>query len=428
MDGSRIPGGFAVETAAQQGGSQIDIRPLRRRRERNSGQVSAYVPCGGCMACSWAENRGGHLSGSPFAADGLTDGNILLFTAPMPNSLVAIGAWLARSRKGAGKSGALAGSSYSGSKPVGLRRPVIGRAARMTRRGIMSEIEVSVLSDIACRLGEGPTYDARIDTLFWFNIVECKLLEHPLSGGETRVHELPLMASALADIDEERQLLVTETGLQIRDRATGRLTMLAEVEADRPDTRSNDARPHPCGALWFSTMSKTSEERAGAIYWFFKGEVRRLFSHITVPNSICFSPDGAIGYFADTRENRLYRVACDPETGLPVDEPVLTVDGNQMPGGIDGSVTDAQGTIWNARWGGARIDAWSPRGELIRSIRMPARQISCPAFIGRDARRLVATSAFSGMDEEARKADPHAGKTFLIDLEVEGRLDPPVLL
>ncbi|WEX09495.1 SMP-30/gluconolactonase/LRE family protein [Chelativorans sp. AA-79] len=292
----------------------------------------------------------------------------------------------------------------------------------------MSKVAVSVLSDVACRLGEGPSYDARTDTLFWFDILERKLLEKPLSGTETIVHTLPVMASAIADIDAERQLLVTETGLQLRDRASGRLDMLMEVDANRPDMRSNDARPHPAGALWFGTMSKTAEEQAGAIYWFFKGELRRLFSHITVPNSICFSPDGAIGYFADTRENRLYRIACDPETGLPVDDPVLTVEGKEMPGGIDGSVVDTQGTIWNARWGGARIDAWSPRGELIRSIPMPARQISCPVFIGRDAGRLAATSAYEGMDGEAREADPEAGKTFLVDLDVQGRLDPPVLL
>ncbi|MCT7378560.1 SMP-30/gluconolactonase/LRE family protein [Chelativorans salis] len=292
----------------------------------------------------------------------------------------------------------------------------------------MSDAAVSVLSDTACRLGEGPAYDAHTDTLFWFDILERKLLELPLSGGKEQVHDLPVMASALARVDEARQLLVTETGLQLRDRASGALEMLAEVEADRPDTRSNDARPHPAGALWFGTMGKSGQEQTGAIYWFFKGEVRRLFSHITIPNSICFSPDGAIGYFADTRENRLYRVACDPETGLPVDDPVLTVEGNEMPGGIDGSVMDADGTLWNARWGAGRLDAWTARGELIRSIQLPARQVTCPVFIGRNADRLAVTSAFEDMDEAARKADPQAGKTFVLDLAVNGRLDPPVLL
>lgn len=292
----------------------------------------------------------------------------------------------------------------------------------------MSDVAVSVLSDVSCHLGEGPSYDALTDALFWFDILGCRLLEQPLSGGAAIIHELPVMASAVAAVDKDRQLLVTETGLQLRDRATGKLDMLAEVEADRPDTRSNDARVHPCGALWFSTMSRKAEEQAGAIYWFSSGEVKRLFSHITIPNSICFSPDGAIGYFADTRENRLYRMACDPETGLPVDDPVLILEGNETPGGIDGSVVDADGKIWNARWGGARLDVLTSRGELIHSIELPVRQPSCPAFIGRNADRLAVTSALEGMDADARRADPDAGKTFVLDLEVKGRLDPPVRL
>ncbi|WP_173934452.1 SMP-30/gluconolactonase/LRE family protein [Chelativorans sp. Marseille-P2723] len=292
----------------------------------------------------------------------------------------------------------------------------------------MTEIAASVLSEVACKLGEGPIYEPHSDTLFWFDILEQKLLEHPLAGGETRIHALPVMASALARLDEASHLLVTEKGLMLREIATGRLSMLHEVEADRPDMRSNDARAHPCGALWFGTMSKKGEEQEGAIYWYFKGELRRLFSHITTPNSICFSQDGTIGYFSDTGENRLYRVACDPEMGLPVDDPVLTIEGNEMPGGIDGSVVDAHGAIWNARFGSGRLDVWNHRGELVRSVKLPARQVTCPAFIGRDARKLAVTSASKGLDEEGLKNDPLAGKTFILDLDVEGRLEPAVQL
>jgi sugar lactone lactonase YvrE len=36
---------------------------------------------------------------------------------------------------------------------------------------------VSVFSDHICELGEGPSYDPATDTLFWFDIVNGKLLE-----------------------------------------------------------------------------------------------------------------------------------------------------------------------------------------------------------------------------------------------------------
>ncbi len=285
-----------------------------------------------------------------------------------------------------------------------------------------------ILSGETCVLGEGPTYDAAADTLYWFDILESRMLTRKLSGGETVIHQFQEMASAIATIDAERQLLVTETGLHMRDARTGKLSPHMSVEASNAGTRSNDARVHPCGALWFSTMGKKAEAGAGAIYWYFRGEVRLLYPAITIPNSICFSADGSVGYYADTAQNLLYRVDCDADTGLPTGEPKLFVDGRARGGGIDGSVVDLNGTLWNAVWGGARVDAYAPDGTLVRSVVVPVSQPSCPAFVGANADRMVVTSAWEHMDAAARAADPHAGKTFLLDIEVNGRHEPNVLI
>ncbi|MBB6466051.1 sugar lactone lactonase YvrE [Aminobacter lissarensis] len=286
----------------------------------------------------------------------------------------------------------------------------------------------TILSDEACELGEGPTYDPATDTLYWFDILNSRLLEKKLSGGQTRIHQLDEMASAIATIDGERQLLLTETGLHVRDMASGKLTLHMSVEAANASTRSNDARVHPCGALWFGTMGKTAEAGAGAIYWYFRGELRLLFPAISIPNSICFSPDGKTAYYTDTAVNLLYRLDCDADTGLPLGEPKLFVDRRGGRGDIDGSVVDRDGVLWNASWGGGRVDAYAPDGRLMRIVPVPAVQTSCPAFVGAAADRMVVTSAAEGMSAKARRADPHAGKTFLLDIKVNGRHEPNVLI
>lgn len=289
-------------------------------------------------------------------------------------------------------------------------------------------VAVSIFSDIACQLGEGPTYDPATNTVYWFDIVGRKLLEKRYPDGRTIVHDLPFMASALAVIDADRQLLMTETGLHVRDVRTGRLTLHTAIEADNPVTRSNDSRVHPSGAFWVGTMGKDAELAAGAIYWFFRGELRLLYPGITIPNSICFSADGTIAYFVDSRAKKLMRVSCDPATGLPLDEPRVLVDDTGTVGSIDGSVADADGNIWNARWGSGRMDCYNPDGKILRSIAIPAGQSTCPVFVGPDADRVAVTSAWNNLSKPARKADPHAGKTFLVDLPVRGRFDPKVAL
>jgi len=291
----------------------------------------------------------------------------------------------------------------------------------------MTDPAITPLSDHVCELGEGPTYDPATGTLYWFDILNGLLVEHR-SGSETKTHALGRMAAALAVVDDRRQLVSTEHGLYMRDAATGALTLHTPVEADNAATRSNDARVHPCGAFWISTMGKKAETGAGSIYWFFKGELRRLFSGITIPNSIAFTADGAVAYYTDSATGILMRTACDPNTGLPVGEPRAFADRGGGSGDHDGSVVDLDGTLWNARWGEGRVCAYSPDGRLVRSIAMPARQPSCPAFYGPDADRLAVTSARSGMSAEQRAADPEAGKTFLIDLPVRGRFEPRVLI
>lgn len=291
----------------------------------------------------------------------------------------------------------------------------------------MEEVPTSVLSAERCHLGEGPTYDAAADTAWWFDIVERRLFEARLDSGQIVIHSLAVMGSALARIDAQHQLLVADDGLYVREPAGGRISLYRPLEAENAATRSNDARVHPCGTFWIGTMGRKAERELGAIYALYRGELTRLYDRVTIPNAICFSPDGTVGYFADTGKNVLYRVDLDATTGLPRGEPAALVT-RRGGGGIDGAVVDADGLIWNARWGGGCIDVYSPRGEHLRSIRVPARQSSCPAFIGRDFSRLLVTSAWQGMAEDAKRADPDHGRTFILDVAVRGRPEPDVKL
>jgi sugar lactone lactonase len=293
---------------------------------------------------------------------------------------------------------------------------------------VSAEPSVRILNARRCRLGEGPSYEAETDTLFWFDILDRKLLEHSFVSGTTIVHGLPFMASAIFAVDARRQLILSEQGLHLRDRASGALSPHTAVEADNAVTRSNDARAHPSGAIWFGTMGIDEEPGAGAIYHFFKGGVRVLFSDITIPNSICFSPDGAIAYFVDTPTQQLMRVAIDPKTALPIGAPQLFYEHNGK-GWIDGSVCDSDGNVWNARWGAGEVACHAPDGRVISSLNVQlSPQTSCPAFVGKNADRMIVTSAYKLMSGEALAAAPDAGKTFIADLRVNGRHEPKVLL
>ena len=291
----------------------------------------------------------------------------------------------------------------------------------------MEDVPTRLLSAERCQLGEGPTYDPSTGTAWWFDILERRLFECRIASGVTTIHTLPRMGSALARIDAGRQLVVTDDGLYVRTMSDGRMELFVAVEADNPSTRSNDARVHPSGTLWFGTMGRRAEHGAGAIYALHAGKVVRLYPDISIPNAICFSPSGEIGYFTDTARNVLNRVALDAATGLPTGDPVPLIH-HRDAGGLDGAVVDADGLIWNARWGAGCVDVYDPAGRRLRSLRVPALQSSCPAFVGPDLSQLLVTSAWQGMDEAARAADPGHGQTFLLEAGARGRPEPDVKL
>lgn len=276
-----------------------------------------------------------------------------------------------------------------------------------------------------CELGEGPHYDRSTDTAWWFDIVGRKLIEYRFAENRSLVHDLPRMGSMIAPVDAERQLLAMEDGLYLRTRADGRLNLLAPLEADNAVTRSNDGRVHPSGRLWIGTMGRNAEHQAGSIYWFDGSELRRLYGDISIPNSICFSPDGRTGYFADTALNTVWRVALDPATGLPVGEPEAHLSEKDLPlgGSFDGSVIDADGVLWNASWGGGSVSGFAPDGSLVQTFEVPAAQTTCPCFVGPDLDRMLVTSAWQGYSAASRAADPGAGYTFVIDGDFRGHAD-----
>lgn len=288
---------------------------------------------------------------------------------------------------------------------------------------VVQEFTGKSLDDSQLVLGEGPSFDPISHCLIWFNILQSEMHELNIETGTKSVYHLPFMASVYAAIDADRQLIASDEGLFIRDRVSGALELHAVLEAGNETNRSNDGRMHPSGALWIGTMGKEAQQDAGAIYHVAKGVVTLLFDKITIPNGICFSPDGTRGYFVDTKSNHYMTVQLDPHSGLPIGKVELFMDQSDTGSGCDGSVCDADGYIWNARWGGSAIYRYAPDGTIDAQYQVPPAQPTCPVFYGKDLGRLGFTSAYEHMDEDSRAANAANGQTFDLGIAVKGVQD-----
>jgi sugar lactone lactonase YvrE len=285
----------------------------------------------------------------------------------------------------------------------------------------MTGADATVFDPTRCSLGEGALWHPERGQLFWFDINAGALLSR--ADGQTTRHDMGETVSAAGWVDRDTLLIASATGLDRLDLRDMSRQRLAALESDNPVTRSNDGRADPWGGFWIGTMGRNAEPGAGAIYRFHGGTLRRLVGQVTIPNAICFAPDRSCAYWCDTAEGIIWRQPLDPETGWPMGDRVPFFDARGAEWGPDGAVVDAEGCLWNARWGGACVARHGPDGTVMDEYAVPTAQPTCPAFGGSGFDRMFVTTAAEGIED-----DPCAGATYELAPGVAGLPEYRVVL
>jgi sugar lactone lactonase YvrE len=145
---------------------------------------------------------------------------------------------------------------------------------------------------------------------------------------------------------------------------------------------------------------------------------QKLDSGYDVTNGPTFSLDGMTMYHTDSAARTIY--AFDFGADGSIGERRVWLRFEPDWGYPDGMTTDAEGCIWVAHWDGARVSRFSPSGQLLRSIELPARNITSCTFAGPLLDRMFVTS--STINQES---DPNAGALFEVCTGVVGiEFDP----
>lgn len=280
----------------------------------------------------------------------------------------------------------------------------------------------TVHDDAICLLGEGPLWHPERGELLWFDILGRRL------RAKDRAWVLDDLSSAAGWIDRDTLLMARRGALGQFDLASGRFEPVADLEAGNPAVRPNDGRADPWGGFWIGTMGLRAETGAGAVWRFHRGEVRRLYDRVTIPNSICFHPDRSHALWSDTREGRVWRQPLDARDGTPAGEPAVFLDLKGEGLHPDGAVMDAEGNAWIALWGEGAVRGYDADGRQVGEARVPGIQSSCPAFGGENLATLFVTTAAAGLSQEKHALNPGQGRTYAVDLGVRGQPEHRVML
>jgi sugar lactone lactonase YvrE len=274
--------------------------------------------------------------------------------------------------------------------------------------------------------GEMPTWCPRTHLLWWIDVRKPAVYSWNPETKAKKTYPLPEKQAVGSFAFRERGglLLALRDGLYGYDPASGKLDVLHNPEADKPDNRLNDGKCDRKGRFWLGSMLDTKREPKGSFYRF-DADYRCTFqfNEIVIPNAVAFSPDDRTLYFGDTTKQMIWAFDFDLEDGVISNRRVFK-DLTGQPGRPDGATVDAEGYLWNAEFNGKRIVRYAPDGRVDRVIEMPASNPTCCGFGGKNLDILFVTTSSGGYTPERRAAEPHAGGLLMLDVGVRGIAEP----
>ena len=272
-------------------------------------------------------------------------------------------------------------------------------------------------------LGESLTWDAATGSMLWTDITAGLLhsshVGDPVDGADDLIVQLPppLASFGLADIRGQRGFIVSlGDRVVLADRAGSILRTVAWIEHSHPGMRLNEGKVDPHGSWVTGSMDLITGDPDGAFYAVKStGEVRTLRGGIGVGNGLEWSLDGTRIYFTDTSVSTVYTGRYSETGDITEVEPFLT------DGPHDGLTIDVDGCLWSAFYGEGRVARFSPTGERMLELELPAPNVTSVAFGGADLRTLFVASARENLTEEQLLAHPLSGSIFAITTETSGR-------
>src|SRR5437762_1319224 len=229
---------------------------------------------------------------------------------------------------------------------------------------IATEIDATPVLDAKTELGEGQIWDSRRSCLFFVDILRGRVHRFDPSGSALHTIQIDQPVGAVALSEGEDLMLAARDGFARLTLATGRMQMIAAVEADRPDQRMNDGACDPAGRFWAGTMALDERPDAGALYRLDPdGPVERMLRPVTISNGLDWSHDGRRMYFIDSARQAVDVFDFDVGAGSIANRRTAICIPAEM-GVPDGLALDADEYIWVALWGGGAVHRYAPDGAL----------------------------------------------------------------
>jgi sugar lactone lactonase YvrE len=281
--------------------------------------------------------------------------------------------------------------------------------------------------------GEGAVWHHTENAVYWTDINRFLIHRYDAANGNVKTwfFEEPVTAMILTTTPATLAV-VLGSSLILWEPARDTRREYGFALTGWPKVRCNDARADPRGSVWIGSMwnNVRADGSNGGVR---KGHgalfrldpdlaVTKWRENLGIANTMAWNPQRTAFYFGDSMANAIYRYDYDSQSGAIANERAFFKD---FPRGApDGSAMDAEGYLWNCRYGGGCVVRVDPHGSIERVVEMPTPNVTTCTFGGADLRTLYITTAAAG----AKPGDRFAGGLFSFETETKGQAENRMLL
>jgi sugar lactone lactonase YvrE len=279
------------------------------------------------------------------------------------------------------------------------------------------------VSDQRFKLAEGPFWDTAEQALCWVDIAAFRALR--LHQGQLRHWQFNEPVSAFIPTANGDALVTLASGVYRLDLSSPAGTPALQlfcVADPVAGNRANEARCDAQGRLWLGSMQNNLdaeggdlpiERRSGGLFRIdAHANVSHLLSDQGIVNTLVWAENGQAVLTADTLDDVIYRYPLRVDGSLG--ERTVWAE-KHVRGSPDGSAMDAEGYVWNARWGGHCVIRFAPDGSVDRIVEVPVSHPTSCVFGGPKMSTLYLTSA-----QPSTEASALDGAVLCVETGIEG--------
>ncbi len=284
--------------------------------------------------------------------------------------------------------------------------------------------EVRCVVEEGFLVGESPRWHADEQALYWVDIYKPSIERFDPATGARRTFPMAERIGCFSFCTDGRVIAGMQSGIAFVDLESGAAERVFDLEPDNPESRFNDGRCDLEGRFWVGGLVETMDKQTNTLVRYDPdGSCREMVGGLICANGLAFSPDGAILYHSDSRQDYVWAWDLDAASGdISNRRPFITFDGRE--GRPDGAAVDAEGYYWICCVGAWHVRRYAPDGTVDRVIGVPVQRPTACTFGGPGLDTLYVTTATFPLPEDALATQPLAGSVFAIDVGVKGLPEP----